>query len=119
MKPNRDDQLIADPQALRPTPRPQFAAELDERAAASFPRRSRLPRPSFGRLQAFPPRRLLLSGGGLALLAIATATILVVSNQHSSERPHAVSAVDNPGGATLAAPQYFEGSGKHTEEAAT
>src|SRR4051812_16202692 len=101
MEPHRDDQLIADLQALRPTPGPQFAAELDERAAAGFPRRSRLPQPSFGRLHAFPPRRLLLSGGGLALLAIAAATVLVVSNSDSSRRPHAVSAVDKPGGATL------------------
>ncbi|HEX5592790.1 MAG TPA: hypothetical protein VFX35_05525 [Solirubrobacterales bacterium] len=38
MEPLRDDQLIADLQALRPTPRPQFTAELDERAAAGFPR---------------------------------------------------------------------------------
>ena len=37
-------QLVADLRALRPTPRPEFAAELDERAAAGFPRRSRLPR---------------------------------------------------------------------------
>jgi hypothetical protein len=42
MEPTRDNQLIADLQALRPTPRPRFAAELDERAAAGFPRRSRL-----------------------------------------------------------------------------
>jgi hypothetical protein len=43
MEPPKNDQLIADLQALRPTPRPQFAAELDERAAAGFPRRSWLP----------------------------------------------------------------------------
>jgi hypothetical protein len=79
MEPLRDDQLIADLQALRPTPRPQFAAELDERAAAGFPRRSRLPRLSFDHLRAIPPRRLLLPAGGLAALAIAIVTALVVA----------------------------------------
>ncbi len=43
METPRDEQLAADLRALRPTPRPEFAAELDERAAAGFPRRSRLP----------------------------------------------------------------------------
>ena len=35
-----DDTLFAELRELRPTPRPEFAAELDERAAAGFPRRS-------------------------------------------------------------------------------
>ncbi len=34
-----DDTLFAELRGLRPTPRPEFAAELDERAAAGFPRR--------------------------------------------------------------------------------
>src|SRR4051812_12425530 len=79
MEPNRDDQLIADLQALRPTPRPQFAAELDERAAAGFPRRSRLPR--LPRLDGMQPRRLLLAGGALAALAIILTSGLIVANQ--------------------------------------
>jgi hypothetical protein len=33
-----DDTLFAELRAMRPTPRPEFAAELDERAAAGFPR---------------------------------------------------------------------------------
>jgi hypothetical protein len=41
MEPLRDDQLTADLRALRPAPRPEFTAELDQRAAAGFPRRSR------------------------------------------------------------------------------
>ena len=40
METPRDDQLAANLKALRPTPRPEFAAELDERAAAGCPRRS-------------------------------------------------------------------------------
>jgi hypothetical protein len=72
MEPLRDDQLIADLQALRPTPRPQFAAELDERAAAGFPRRSRL------RLQlpALPTLRLLIPAGGVAAILLAIVVAL-------------------------------------------
>jgi hypothetical protein len=85
MEPNRDDQLIADLQALRSAPRPQFAAELDERAAAGFPRRSRLPRlPRLGGMQ---PRRLLLAGGAVAALAIILTSGLIVANQSDPE-PH-------------------------------
>ena len=42
MKPFRDEtELVAALRELRPTPRPEFAAELDTRAAAGFPRDSR------------------------------------------------------------------------------
>lgn len=83
---DRDDRLAAELRALRPTPRPEFTAELDERAAAGFPRRSRLPRVSFGPLRAIPARRLALAGGAFALLAIIAASTLVVANQGGSER---------------------------------
>jgi hypothetical protein len=76
---DRDDQLVAELRALRPTPQPQFTAELDERAAAGFPRRSRLPRFSFSRLRAVPARRLLLPAGGLAVLAIVIATAAIAT----------------------------------------
>src|SRR4051812_48584683 len=93
MEPNRDDPLIADLQALRPTPRPQFAAELDERAAAGFPRRSRLPRlPRLGGMQ---PRRLLVGGGALAALAIILTSCLIVANQSDPE-PHGNLAMLEP-----------------------
>ena len=82
MEPRRDeDQLAADLRALRPTPHPEFADELDKRAAADFPRRSRLPRLSFGRLRMVPPRRLLIPAGGLAMVLIAVVTAVVVSNE--------------------------------------
>lgn len=81
MEPHRDEeQLIAELRALRPTPRPEFTAELDERAAAGFPRRSRLPRFSFGRLRAAPPKRLLLPAGGFAIVAIAVVAALVATS---------------------------------------
>lgn len=87
MKPHEnDDQLAADLRALRPTPRPEFTAELDERAAAGFPRRSRLPRPSLA-LPKWSPRRMLLPAGGVAVLAIAVATALTVSGESGDRRP--------------------------------
>jgi hypothetical protein len=84
MEPHRDDQLAADLRALRPTPHPEFAAELDKRAAAGFPRRSRLPRLSFDRLRALPPKRLLIPAGGLAIVAIAAVSAVVLMNEGGS-----------------------------------
>ncbi|HET9677601.1 MAG TPA: DUF4349 domain-containing protein [Solirubrobacterales bacterium] len=119
MEPLRGDQLIADLQALRPTPRPQFAAELDERAAAGFPRRSRLPRFSFERLRAVPARRLLLSTGGAAIAMVAVATVLVVANQGGSTSGSPGKPTSTSGGSTLGLLNTFGGSGSHAEPAPT
>lgn len=81
---DRDDQLAAELRALRPKPRPEFSSELDERGAAGFPRRSRLPRLSIGPLRALPPRRLLLAGGAFAVLAIFVASTLIVAGRDDS-----------------------------------
>lgn len=88
MEPPRDDQLIADLRALRPTPRPEFTAELDQQAAAGFPRRSRLPLKGAPSLftairdkRPARPKRLLLPAGGAALVAIAVATVIAVGSQ--------------------------------------
>lgn len=81
---DRDDQMAADLRALRPKPRPEFTTELDERAAAGFPRRSRLPRLSFGPLRALPSRRLALAGGAFAVLAIFVASTLIVAGRDDS-----------------------------------
>jgi Domain of unknown function (DUF4349) len=68
---------------VRPTPRAAFTEELDERAAAGFPRRSRLdnsPLAAFaGWVRALSPQRLLFAGGTAALVAIAIATVVVAS----------------------------------------
>jgi hypothetical protein len=84
MEPLRDDQLIAELRALRPAPSPAFAAELDERAAAGFPRRQRGSKPAASllarirtRVRATPPRRLLIPAGGVAVLAVAVATAVI------------------------------------------
>jgi Domain of unknown function (DUF4349) len=85
MEPFRDDNdLIAELTALRPTPRPAFAAELDERAAAGFPRRSPLGR-LVARLQAIQPRRVLIPAGATALAAIAVATVVVAVNEPKTD----------------------------------
>ena len=121
MEPPKEDQLIADLRALRPTPRPEFAAELDQRAAAGFPRRSRLGikgAPAF--LNAMRdkrpahPKRLLLTAGGLALTAIAVATVVVASN--SGERSHLHIALSPPPARSepQRTTQNFDGAGPST-----
>ncbi len=90
---NRDDQLAAELRALRPTPRPEFTAELDERAAAGFPRRSRLSLegvPVIGtamrsKRPAHRRWRLLLPAGGVAVVAIAVATAVIATNDGEKE----------------------------------
>jgi hypothetical protein len=76
---------------VRPIPRTDFAAELDELVAAGFPRKSR-----FGRLQAvvarfreLSPQRRLVASGATALAAIVIATV-VISNTGSDPAPIAL-----------------------------
>lgn len=115
MESPRDDQLIADLRALRPTPRPEFAAELDQRAAAGFPRRSRARTkgaPAFWTAMRNKRRgrtkHLLLAGGGTALTAIAVATALVVSSQDEPARHVVAQAVEHSKRG-----QNFDGSGHY------
>ncbi|HXR60931.1 MAG TPA: DUF4349 domain-containing protein [Solirubrobacterales bacterium] len=108
MEPRRDDQLAADLRALRPTPHPEFAAELDRRAAAGFPRRSRLlpksppdllsPMRNKGRAHRW--RRWLVPAGGVAVVLIAAAIGLVATRGGSDSET---------GGSFLSL--YDEGSG--------
>jgi hypothetical protein len=89
METPRDDRLAADLHALRPTPRPEFAAELDQRAAEGFPRRRHWRWTPFERLRSMQPRKLLIPAGGMAILAIAVTSAVIVStgnNDHSSDR---------------------------------
>jgi hypothetical protein len=111
----RDDELAAALLAVRPEPSPAFAAELDERAAAGFPRRasSQSSANPFSRLAARlssgGPRRMLIPAGGLAVAAIAVATVVAVgSNGGSSNQmdvmtsDSAVEAQSESGGAAAA-----------------
>jgi hypothetical protein len=80
-----DDTLLAELRELRPTPRPEFAAELDERAAAGFPRRD--PRTSAGPfakladhlrdLRAKSARQWMVPAVGLAITVLAVAGVVV------------------------------------------
>jgi hypothetical protein len=99
---DRDDRLAAELRALRPAPSPKFAAKLDERAAAGFPRRSRWPRLSLDRLPAMSPRRWLIPASGVAVVAIAIATT-VISSDSSKQTPQ---------------PQLSQGSAGNSEQAA-
>jgi hypothetical protein len=98
MEPHRDDQLIADLQAVRPTPRPRFAAELDERAAAGFPRRSRWPlATAWNRLFAgLTLRRALIPAGGVAVAVIAVAAALIATDGGSSNQPRDLFSSSGP-----------------------
>jgi hypothetical protein len=120
MESPRDDQLIADLRALRPALRPEFAAELDQRAAAGFPRRSRLPLlspPAFWTAmrskEPARPKRLLLAAGGGVLAAIAVVTVLVISSEHKSTHDVIAQAVENPGPKVPAHRQNFDGAGSY------
>jgi hypothetical protein len=104
MEPFRDDnELIAELRAQRPEPRPEFTVELDERAAAGFPRRSSPAlspwRRLLARLRAFPPRRLVLAGGATALAAIAAATVIVALSEPMTDSSSLaqLSSTDRPG----------------------
>jgi hypothetical protein len=106
---NRDDQLAAELRELRPAPSPEFAAKLDERAAAGFPRHSRWPRLSLDRLPSMSPRRWLIPAGGLAVVAIAIATTVITSDgsqqtpqtQFSQGTAGVEEQAAKPGGSTL------------------
>jgi hypothetical protein len=78
---------------VRPAPRPDFAAELDERVNAGFPRQPRTgrsPLPGLAaRLRRPSLRSSILAGGATALAAVAIATAIVTSTD-SDPRPVAV-----------------------------
>ncbi len=80
-----DDTLLAELRELRPTPRPQFAAELDQRAAAGFPRGADTTASVFAPLvdwwRGMNPTRRLVPILGVALVAVVVATGAVAISQ--------------------------------------
>src|SRR3954447_22333086 len=85
-------ELARDARGVSTAPHSDFAAKLDEWAAAGFPRDGRLGSGGEGergsapgglrqRLQSVPPRRLLLSAGVAATLLVAAAVGISVSDQ--------------------------------------
>ncbi|HEU4392991.1 MAG TPA: DUF4349 domain-containing protein [Solirubrobacterales bacterium] len=91
MEPFEDDRLVTALESLRPAPRPAFAAELDERAAAGFPRRPRSGgglRDRLGaRVRAMQPRRALVPAGATALAAVAAATVVIAVGEQEGGSP--------------------------------
>lgn len=83
---------------VRPAPHDDFAQELDRRAAAGFPRRSRLAGSPLARFAAWirglPPQRLLFAGSATTLAAIAVATVVIASNGPTPQRVQI--ALDRP-----------------------
>lgn len=80
-----DDELGTALRAIRPEPSPSFAAELDQRAAAGFPRRSpRRPRNPLARVLAWlrggSAIRWLVPVGSVALVAIVVATVVIAGS---------------------------------------
>jgi hypothetical protein len=119
MEPYRDDnELMTELRGLRPEPRQEFTAELDERAAAGFPRRSSRESSSLSGLvswlRAVPPRRLVLSAGATALATVAVATVIVAATEPDTDQAPIAQAVhfsdhsDAPN--PLAAPSRGEAS---------
>lgn len=118
MEPRRDEiDLAAELRALRPNPRPEFAAELDAKAAAGFPRQtdspsSRHPGVALGRiaerLRATPPRRLLAPAGAFAVTAIVVATAVVAT---SEDQPTSVTFDAGRSGLTTAPEPSNDGIG--------
>lgn len=99
MERSRDHDEIATALAeARPAPRDAFAEGLDQRVAAGFPRRSRLdgsPLAGFAAwIRGLPPQRLLLASCTTALAAIAVATVVIASDNSSSQRTQI--ALDHP-----------------------
>jgi Domain of unknown function (DUF4349) len=94
-----DEKLFAELREERPTPRPEFTAELDERATAGFPRRS----PSSAaampfalladRWRALSPRARLMPVLTVALAALVVATAIVAISQSGSKSNPAENAV--------------------------
>ncbi len=92
MDPYRDDQFVAVLESLRPAPSPEFAAALDERAAAGFPGQRRARSGSAAGWQrlvawmsALEPRKLLLPAGGIALTALVVTTAVVAVGSGGGE----------------------------------
>lgn len=89
--------FAAELRALRPAPRPAFAAELDARVAAGFmpaPGASRSPLSRFaGRLRKLQGRRLLVPAGAVAAVALAATTAFVISSEGGSSNDQRLAAV--------------------------
>jgi hypothetical protein len=126
-----DDQtLFAELRELRPVPRPEFTAELDERAAAGFPRRSSRGRAGAGPLASLAAHLRGLRGTssrgwlvpvvGMAIAVLATAGVVVAvsSNGGGPSQDLMTSAMsgESSGGGAEAMEAGGEEAGEAVEE---
>jgi Domain of unknown function (DUF4349) len=74
----------------RPAPNEEFTRKLDKRVAAGFPRRSRLSGSPLSLLRdhllVSGPGRLLFAGGGVVLVVIAVATVILAGTGSGTEQ---------------------------------
>jgi hypothetical protein len=126
-----DDTLFAELRELRPTPRPEFAAELDARAAAGFPRGADTTAAAFAPLLDWwrgvnPTRRLVpILGVALAVIVVATAVIGITQSGggrssvlHMSTSATAESAESSSAGSEAATAGPVEAESGAEEESA-
>lgn len=111
MEPRREDiDLAVELRALRPTPRPEFTADLDSRAHAGFPDRPPASGGPLGRVVSLfrgPARhRVPALAGALAASAIAVATAVIAF----SEEPHDTITAQRSAPAGKTGPRYLEGA---------
>src|ERR1700754_3834528 len=88
-----DDTLLAELREIRPEPRPEFAAELDEWAAAGFPRRDpRATASPFAHMANWirgkSARAMLVPAVGLAIAVLAAAGVVVAIGSHGGSGGH-------------------------------
>src|ERR1700729_4183393 len=88
-----DDTLLAELRELRPTPRPEFTAELDQRAAAGFPRRDpRAGGKRFARLRGISSRGGLVPVVGFAIVVLTVATVVVAVSRSGGGHPSSIAS---------------------------
>jgi hypothetical protein len=127
-----DDTLFAELRELRLKPRPGFAAELDRRAAAGFPRGADTTASVFAPLLDWwrglnPTRRLVpILGVALALVVIATAAVSISQSgggngaaedaslgMATSAPSYSAEAESTGGAAEAATPTHHHGASRH------
>jgi hypothetical protein len=108
-----DDTLFAELRELRPTPRPEFAAALDQRAAAGFPRGADTTASDFAPLldwwRGLNPTRPLVPILGVALVVVVVATAAVSISQSGGSRLN-VDMSGGPMGTVESGPAQTESS---------
>jgi hypothetical protein len=127
-----DDTLLAELREMRPEPRPEFAAELDEWAAAGFPRRdSHASAGPFAKLadhlrdlRAKSARQWMVPAVGLAITVLAVAGVVVAVSSNGGAggdlMTSATTSSESSGGAveTESAEAGSEEAGGAVEETA-